>query len=403
MEKKAQEREVGDAVAERERLFVQLREANEQLVLATVKAHELADEANAARALAELSEERFRSLVMTSTAIVWQATASGSVRVDPERWRSFTGAEAGLEGGAWLDVVHPQDRDRVREAWTAAVAAASPYTCQHRIQRRGGGYAWVLAFAVPIPASGPVREWIGMLTDISDRVHLEEARERFIGILGHDLRNPVAAILLSAQVLEALPAPYGRAAKLIVGSARRMEAMIRDLLDFARGRLGGGIPITPASCDLRVLCGQVVDEMKQAYPARVVSFVGLGDLRGEWDPARVQQVLSNLIGNAIKHGVDPTLVAGYEEEDDVVTTVYNPGPAIPAAAIPTLFEPFKMARGDDRESPGQEGLGLGLYIVSEIVHAHGGTIAVTSVEGSGTTFTVRWPRRAPSASRSLAG
>ena len=395
MEKTAQEREAGDAIAERERLLVQLREANEQLVLATVRAHELADEANAARALAELSEERFRSLVMTSTAIVWQATASGSVHVDPERWRRFTGAEAGPDGWAWLDAVHDQDRDRVREAWAAAVAAASPYTCQHRLQRREGGYAWVLAFAVPIPASGPVREWIGMLTDISDRVRVEEARERFIGILGHDLRNPVAAILMSAQLLEKIPEPYAKAASLIIGSARRMEAMIRDLLDFARGRLGGGIPIAPTSCDLRMLCGQVVDEMKQAHPTRVVSFVGLGDLRGEWDPDRVAQVLSNLIGNAIKHGADPTMVAGFEEGDDVVTTVHNPGPAIPAAAIPTLFEPFKMTRGDDRESPVQKGLGLGLHIVSEIVRAHGGTIAVSSAEGSGTTFTVRWPRRPP--------
>ena len=393
METKAQDRGPDDVIADRERLLVQLREANQQLVLATVRAHELADEANAARVLAEHNEERFRSLVMTSSAIVWQATADGRVQVDPERWRRFTGAEAGPEGWAWLDAVHPQDRDCVREAWTAAVAAGSPYTCQHRIQRREGGYAWVLAFAVPIPASGPVREWIGMLTDISDRMRVEEARERFIGILGHDLRNPVAAILLSAQALGALPEPYAESARTIAGSAHRMQAMIRDLLDFARGRLGGGIPIAPTSCDLRLLCGQVVEEMKQAYPARVVSFAGIGDLRGEWDPDRVGQVLSNLIGNSIKHGADPVLVAGYEEGDDVVTTVYNPGPAIPAAALPTLFEPFKMASGCGREPTGHGGLGLGLYIVSEVVRAHGGTIDVSSAEGAGTTFTVRWPRR----------
>jgi len=395
VKKEQQDRAAGDALAERERLLVQIRDANERLVLATVRAHELADEANAARVAAEHNEERFRSLVTTSSEFVWQATADGRVQVDRERWRRLTGIEVGPEEWDWLEAVHSKDQDRVREAWTAAVAAASPYTCQYRIRRREGGYAWVLAHAVPIPGSGAVREWIGMLTDVSDRVRVEEARERFIGILGHDLSNPLAAILMGAEALCDLPEPYARSARTIAGSAHRMQAMIRDLLDFARGRLGGGIPVAPTRCDLRLLCEQVVAEMKQAYPARVMSFAGIGDLRGRWDPARVEQVLSNLIGNAVKHGAGPIWVTGHEEGDDVVTTVQNQGPAIPAAVIPTLFEPFTTAHGVDGEQAGPEGLGLGLYIVSEIVHAHGGTISVSSVEGSGTTFTIRWPRRTP--------
>jgi PAS domain S-box-containing protein len=402
-----QARAPGDVLAEPERLLVQIRDANEKLVVATVHALELADAANAARVLAEHNEERFRSLVATSSAIVWQASADGRVQIDREHWRKLTGTETGTEAGpeadqdewGWLEAVHPGDQDRVREAWTAAVAAASPYVCQHRLRRREGGYAWVLARAVPIPESGPVREWIGMLTDVSDRVRVEEARERFIGILGHDLNNPLAAILMGAEVLEKLPGPYAKAARTIARSAHRMEAMIHDLLDFARGRLGGGIPIAPTQCDLRLLCDKVVEEMEQAYPTRVMSFAGIGDLRGEWDPDRVEQVLSNLIGNAIKHGRGPVLVMGHEDGDDVVTTIHNQGPAIPAEAIPTLFEPFTTAHVGDGNRASHKGLGLGLYIVSEIVHAHGGTISVSSVEGQGTTFTIRWPRRVPLGSR----
>jgi PAS domain S-box-containing protein len=397
MKQEQQARAAGDAITERERLLVQVRDANEQLVIATVRAHELADEANAARVAAEHNEERFRSLVMTSSAMIWQATADGRVQVDLERWRKLTGTEVAEEEWGWLEAVHPADQDRVREAWTAAVAEARPYECQHRLRRREGGYAWVLARAVPVPASRPVREWIGMLTDISDRVRIEEARERFIGILGHDLGNPLAAIMMGAQLLGNLPDPYAKAARAITSSAHRMEAMIRDLLDFARGRLGGGIPIARTKCDLRPLCEKVVQEMKQAYPARMLKFTGIGDLRGEWDPDRVEQVLSNLIGNAIKHGSDPIFVTGHEKGDHVVTTVHNQGPVIPAAAIPTLFEPFTTAHGVDGAQAGHKGLGLGLYIVSEIVHAHGGTISVSSVEGKGTTFTILWPRRTPPA------
>ena len=332
---------------------------------------------------------------MTSSELVWQATPGGRVQVDHESWRSFTGAEMGQGEWGWLEAVHPLDRDRVREAWTAAVAAAGPYSCQHRIRSGEGGYAWVLARAMPIPRAGPVREWIGMLTDVSDRVRVEEARERFIGILGHDLRNPLAAILTGCALLGDLPDRQTKVIVKITRSAHRMEVMIRDVLDFARGRLGGGIPVAPTWCDLRGICEEVVEEMKQAYPARTMSFEAVGDLRGEWDPDRVEQVLSNLLGNAVAHGVGPILVTSRAEGDEVVTTVHNQGPPIPAAMIPTLFEPFNSTARVPGKSGELQGLGLGLYIASEIVHAHGGTISVSSVQGEGTDFAIRWPRTHP--------
>jgi PAS domain S-box-containing protein len=379
--------------AELQRFQLQLRNANENLVVAIVQAEQLADEANAARAAARMNEERFRTLVMTSSALVWQATADGQVEVDRESWRSFTGVDAGSEAGGWLEAVHPGDRDRVRRAWIAAVATASPYACQHRLRTREGGYAWVLARAAPISTSGSVQEWIGMMTDVTDRVRAEEARERFIAILGHDLRNPLGAIKMGVESLGDLPAPQANVVARIARSAHRMEAMIRDVLDFARGRLGGGIPVAPTRCDLRSVCDEVVEEMRQAHPARAMSFDATGDLRGEWDPDRVEQVLSNLLGNAVTHGVGPIQVTIRDEGDEVVTTVHNQGLPIPAVLLPTLFEPFTRTEQDGNKAGSPGGLGLGLYIASEIVRAHGGTISVSSAQDEGTTFAISWPRR----------
>ena len=375
-----------------ERFQLRIREANEHLVVTSVRAQQLADEANAARVVATANEERFRTLVMTSSALIWQATVWGHVRVDHDSWRRFTGVDKGPGEWGWLEAVHPGDQDRVRAAWTAAVVAGTPYACQHRIRRCEGGYATVLARAARIPTSGPAREWIGMLNDVSDRVRVDEARERFIGILGHDLRNPLNAILMGVEMLGGLGEPHAGIVTRVARSAHRMEAMIRDVLDFARGRLGEGIPIATTHADMRGICEEIVAEMTLAYPARTISFEGAGDLRGEWDQDRVEQALSNLVGNAVTHGTDPIRVVGRDAGDTVIVTVHNHGVPIPAASIATLFDPFiKVGQGFKPA----EGLGLGLYIASEIVRAHGGTISVASMQGEGTTFVIRWPRRVP--------
>ncbi len=385
------------ARAERERLLVAIREVNQQLVMASLQAQGAADDANTARSAADDNAERFRSLVLTSSALVWRATASGRIEVDQDAWSRFTGAHAPPTEWGWLDAIHPLDQDRVRQAWNEAVATARPYRCQHRIRKRKGGYAWMMARAVPIVRSGVVREWIGMLSDISDRVRVEEARDQFIGILGHDLRNPLASIVTGTEILRMLPEPHAHIVERVARSAHRIEVMVRDLLDFARGRLGGGIPIAPRRCDLRMICDEVVEEIKQVHLTRAIHFEGSGDLHGVWDPDRVEQVISNLVGNAVAHGADPIIVTSRAERDHVVTAVHNRGPAIADVLIPTLFEPFTRATqsSEDKHDRG-EGLGLGLYIANEIVRAHGGTIDVSSVEDD-TTFTFTLPRTVPRA------
>ena len=169
--------------------------------------------------------------------------------------------------------------------------------------------------------------------------------------------------------------------------------MIRDILDYTRGRLGGGIPLNRQPTDLAFLSQSVIEEIRAGHPSARIEVDITGKLTGDWDPARIEQALSNLIANAVQHGgPDVTLTAAEEDLDAVVVTVRNGGRPIPEAQLPTLFEAFRKGDGNPA------GLGLGLFIAREIVHAHEGSIGVTST-AEGTVFTFRLPRRSRSQGR----
>lgn len=218
------------------------------------------------------------------------------------------------------------------------------------------------------------------------------AREEFMAILGHDLRSPLMAIASAAeQHADAAhaSATCREASARITRATHRMTRLIEDILDLARGRLGGGIPVERKRVDLTQLCRVPIDELQLAYPTRTISFRAQGDASGEWDPDRMIQVVANLVGNAIKHGGNDVEVLLHGDEPIVKLQVHNDA-AIPASRMQHLFEPFQ--RGDRQ----RDGLGLGLYIVDQIVRAHGGNVAAESSQTSGTTFTVTLPRNAAS-------
>jgi signal transduction histidine kinase len=232
--------------------------------------------------------------------------------------------------------------------------------------------------------------------------HRADFEQQLIGIVSHDLRNPINAISLSAELLlrrEGLPAREKGLASRIMSSADRATRMIRDLLDFTQARLGGGIHIEPKAVDLHAMAREAVEEVAVAYPERRILFEGTGEAWGEWDADRLVQVLTNLITNAVTYSPQDSLVkvAARDEGSAVVLEVHNSGAPIPPERLPSIFQP--MQRAVARTDTSSRSVGLGLYIVQHIVLAHGGTIDVRSSEAEGTTFTVRLPRGPPAAMR----
>jgi signal transduction histidine kinase len=228
---------------------------------------------------------------------------------------------------------------------------------------------------------------------------LDQSKEMFLAMLGHDLRTPLGAIIGSAYVMvntKDLPDVALKRALLILNSGQRMNALVGDLLDFTRSRLGGGIPIVPVDTDIARVCRQAVEEVAALHPQCVVTFDTSGDCRGQCDPGRISQVFSNIIANAVQHGSadTPINVVVRGAADAVAVAVHNRGPVIPPNEFDKIFNPMHRVEGDKPVAP-RENLGLGLYIAERIVDAHAGTLAVESSAEQGTTFTIRLPKSRP--------
>lgn len=219
-------------------------------------------------------------------------------------------------------------------------------------------------------------------------------REQFMAVLGHDLRTPLSAIRMSADLLETKTTDR-RSLNLISAirnSSTRMGVLIENVLDFARGRMGGGIPVKRQLVDdLSNTLLSTFDEVQASYP-RANMVLALDVPAGvHCDSLRISQLLSNLLGNAVTHGAagTPIHVRAYAEDDEIVISVANQGPPISTQLMPLLFEPFTRSEAGQRG----EGLGLGLYIASQIANGHHGSLSVTSTLESGTCFVARFPAR----------
>jgi PAS domain S-box-containing protein len=349
------------------------------------------------------SELQFRTLADNIPQLMWMTDEKGSAYWYNRRWFEFTGTSLEeMKGWGWQRLHHPEHVERVSHKFRHHLERGEAWEDTFPLRGGDGSYRWFLSRAIPIrDRTGKVVRWFGTNTDVTELREAEEAlhragtfREQFIGILGHDLRNPLAAIMASARMLprsENLNEAQSRAVHRIVSSAQKMQRMINDVLDFARARLGSGVTVKCVRMSLHEICRQAIDELYVVHPDRKIEFIAEGDGDGCWDRDRLAQVVGNLVANAINYGREDTAIQVRCEDQDgeVQLHVTNQGEPIPAELIPVLFEPFSRGVGDAQTN---KRLGLGLYIVKLIVDAHGGRVDVRSTEAEGTTFTVALPR-----------
>jgi signal transduction histidine kinase len=355
-------------------------------------------------------------------------------RVTEERWVACAVRDEiafGLRPGGELEVattICDEIRDSGRHVVIDHVAEDETF-CRHPtpqmygfqsyisvpIVRPDGSFFGTLCSIDPKPARLNTPETVGMFKlfaeliafhlDAQERLRLSETallderqtaqlREQFIAVLGHDLRNPLNAVRGGSELLQLMP--LGEKASPVVAliqrSAARMAGLIDNVLDFARGRLGGGLSMNPtADAGLATVLEQVIAEVRTAWPGRAVRSEFALERPVYCDSARIAQMFSNLLANALTHG-DPEGPVGVYARSDAGSfelSVTNQGTPIPPETVERLFRPF--SRASDR--PGRQGLGLGLYIASEIARGHGGALEVDSSEEL-TRFTFRMPNRA---------
>lgn len=359
-------------------------------------------EADRARA-----EARRQFLIEVVPNQVWTARPDGKLDFVSARVAAYFGRSADeILGDGWLGVLHPDDIEAVVTRWTHALQTGEPYEVEFRLRNADGDYRWHLGRATADRDDrGVIVQWVGTNTDIheakvalAELVERAQYEQRLIGIVSHDLRNPFSAITLGAETLASrdLDPTAQRILARISRSAARATRLINDLLDFAKARIGTTIPINPKPTNLREIVEEVVDECQASAPGRVIRIGHAGDETGTWDPERIAQVITNLVGNALQHGSPgaPIIVESRISGGDAVLTVANEGPGISVTDMPKLFEPYH--RGSNAGSRGGS-MGLGLYIAREVIAAHGGTIEVESQPQATTRFTVRLPRIATAA------
>jgi PAS domain S-box-containing protein len=357
------------------------------------------------------SDERFHlNLEDIKDYAIFRVDTEGRIaswNAGAERVKGYTAEEA--IGQPFAMLFTEEDRAKGQPELEMRVAAEKGVYQGEGIRVRKGGarYDAEVTLRALADKEGVHRGFVKITRDISERKRIEaelskraEFEQQLIGIVSHDLRTPLSAISLATTLLLRSPdlaARHQVTLGRILSSAERAQRLIASLLDFTLARVGGGFVLQYAALELHEFAGLVVEELRLAHPGRELRFEQLGDAQGEWDPDRFVQLLTNLLNNALSHGLEdtPVRVLLQGEPDSVMLAVHNSGPPIPPGTMLRLFEPMVRGAGAGRGMKKTGSIGLGLYIVQQIILAHGGTIGVDSTEEQGTTFTVRLPRHPP--------
>jgi PAS domain S-box-containing protein len=359
-----------------------------------------------------LKATEYRLLVEHSPVLLWRAGLDANCDYFNETWLSFTGRSLEQElGSGWAAGVHPDDLDGCLAFYLDHFQRREAFEMEYRLRRHDGIYRWILDRGVPFTdEGGAFAGFIGSCVDVDGRRQMQDAHRRsseeqlaaardfekwVLAIVGHDIRNPLNSIHLSALGLRALQDPTGTAkrhADIVARGVSRIQHIVSDLLDLARERENAGIPVNPAAADLGAICRQVIEELRVVALDRTIQLDCAVDGTGRWDEHRILQAVSNLVSNAVQHGKpgSPVRIKILGDAQCVIMAVENEG-AIPREFLPHLFEPFRSVRNHANRG---DGLGLGLFIAKAIARAHGGTLEV-DVSESATVFRLTLPRFTP--------
>jgi PAS domain S-box-containing protein len=353
--------------------------------------------------------DRFVQLTEALPQLVCTADADGNARYLNRRWCEFTGrALDENQGDGWQRAVHAEDLPALLEHWRAAAQSGNMFEAECRLRRADGGLRWMLVRALPIQHDGLLREWVGTCTDIHAQKESEQAkavairvRDEFLSVASHELKTPLTALQLQMQGL----LDVGRKGRLDEDMVPRLErasrqverlsALVEQLLDVSRFTTGH-LTLNPESFDLSELVREVAERFRDAARnAKCDLDVLLPDARvlGTWDRLRLDQLLNNLVSNALKYGAGKQVVVTLEEPaaERALLRVADHGIGISPEDQARIFARFERAVPIRHFG----GLGLGLFIANQIVLAHRGRITVESAVGSGATFTVDLPRVTP--------
>ena len=369
--------------------------------------YDVTERVRAEKALAE-SERRFRTMADGTPVMIWVTDAAGEIEFVNRAYCTFFGVTLqGVIEGGWLALVHDEDVADYTAAFRRALDERTSFHSECRVRRADGSWRWLASWGQP--RLGPEGEFLGLVGSSPDVTPMKEAEARladalqcndlFMAVLGHDLRNPLGAVLTGVELArEHAELPHHRAVlDRVLSSAKRMSRLIDQLLDVTRIRNAGGLELQAVEVKMIDVCQAVIAELRTRF-ARGHGILGpAGGPNGTWDPDRLAQTFSNLLQNALQHGPrsDVSVHIDGTDPDWMVVVLHNEG-AIPADVLPVVFDPFRRARASARG-----GLGLGLFIALELVRAHGGDITVTSTAETGTTFRVALPRHARAERTSL--